>query len=259
MAKLSILSWNINGLRACLNKGLSELLKEAGSDVFCFQEIKCLEAQLNEESRAHLKPAYEDIWHPAKRPGYSGVMTLHRGQIQKTQTGIGEDRFDDEGRVLIHDLGDFELLNCYFPNGGASEDRHFFKMNFLELFLSFVKKRQKQKPLLITGDINIAHRAIDIHDPVRLDGESGFKPEERAWMDALMSAGFVDVFRHFYPDEKEKYTWWSYRAGARQRNKGWRIDYFIASEPLVKRIQKIEHFEKVTGSDHCPLRIEMNA
>jgi len=257
MKEISIVSWNINGLRAVLKKGLNDFLEHRKPDVVCLQEIKCFENQLDEKEKSELEQAYQLYWHPAERPGYSGVMSLDRGLVKGTQFGFGLKKFDSEGRVLIHDFGDFELLNCYFPNGGASEERHFFKMDFLKEFLQFLKMRQKEKPLIVTGDINIAHKEIDIHDPVRLDGESGFKPEESAWMDEVHAAGFQDVFRHFFPDQQDEYSWWSYRAGARQRNKGWRIDYFIASNQILDRVSSIQHLPKILGSDHCPLELKI--
>lgn len=255
MNSLSILTWNVNGLRAVFKKGFIEILHSKKPDIVCLQEIKCFPDQAK-DLIVDLG-SFQMSWHPAKRPGYSGVLTLFRGPVQEIAKGIGQERFDEEGRVLIHDLGFAELLNCYFPNGGASEERHLFKMDFLRDFLNFATTKAKQKPLIITGDINIAHREIDIHDPVRLAGESGFKPEERAWMDEFLSSGFIDAFRDKNPDAKERYTWWSYRAGARQRNKGWRIDYFLLSESLKDRIIDIQHFEDVKGSDHCPLWLEV--
>jgi len=200
---------------------------------------------------------YKEYWHPAERPGYSGVLTMAHDVPKEVILGMGEPEFDREGRVLISDHGDFLLLNMYFPNGGSGEERHLYKMKFLDRILKFFKKLEKKKPLILTGDFNIAHRAIDIHDPVRLDGESGFKPEERAWMDSLAASGFVDLYRVKYPETKDSYTWWSYRQGARRRNKGWRIDYFWASESLAKRLRSIRHATDVMGSDHCPLILEI--
>jgi exodeoxyribonuclease-3 len=257
MKEISIVSWNVNGLRSILKKGFNQFLDQTNPDVVCLQEVKCLESQINELEKRDLERGYQLYWNPAQRLGYSGVMSLDRGCFLGTQAGFGLEKFDVEGRVLIHDFGSFELLNCYFPNGGASEERHLFKMEFLARFLEFLKSRQKIKPVIITGDINIAHRDIDIHDPIRLDGESGFKPEERRWMDELHAAGFQDIFRHFFPDQKEAYSWWSYRAGARQRNKGWRIDYFIASKEIMNRVSSIQYLPEVQGSDHCPIELKI--
>lgn len=245
----------MNGIRACAKKGLFDYLKKEKADIVCLQETKATQEQCKEFAD-HLQP-WQQAWHSALRPGYSGVLNIHQKTPLDIQVGMGLPHVDSEGRVLISDLKGFYLLNMYFPNGGSGEPRHLYKMDFLSKILPFFKKLEKKKPLILTGDFNIAHKNIDIHDPVRLDGESGFKPEERAWMDELVKAGFVDTFRHFHPEKKGEYSWWSYRQGARKRNKGWRIDYFFVSPSLIKEVKKMRMDQKIEGSDHCPLVLEL--
>lgn len=253
---MKIVSWNVNGIRACFKKGLLEFVQKQKPDILCVQELKAFESQCSEILSS--LAGYESLFHSAQKPGYSGVGSFVRStKVVSHQIGMGERSIDDEGRVIVSDLGTARLVNAYFPNGAASPERHAFKMRFLERFLSFLKAMKKEKPVILTGDVNIAHKAIDIHDPVRLDGTSGFMPEEREWMDRLLSEGFVDAYRLKHPKKADQYSWWSYRAGARQRNKGWRIDYFIISEDLIDRVQKIEMHQGQVGSDHCPLSLQI--
>lgn len=224
-----IISWNVNGIRACSEKGLFQFVQKAKPNILCVQEVKAKPEQFEETKRP--RNYNEEVWHSAERPGYSGVYNLSTKKLD-SQIGMGDKKFDVEGRVLVTDLGKAYLLNMYFPNGAMSDDRHNYKMDFLKKILKFFKKLDKEKPLILTGDFNIAHKPIDIHDPVRLDGTSGYRPEERTWMDELVAAGFTDAFRMLHPDWKDQYTWWSYRMGARRRNRGWRIDYFFVSDRL---------------------------
>jgi len=244
----------VNGIRACLAKGFQDFIRKENPDVFCLQEVKaerdqCLPVwpEINE---------YDQEWSSATKPGYSGVATFLKEKLSH-QKGIQKEG-DPEGRLIVSELKDFYLLNSYIPNGAASDDRHRFKMSYLQRFFEFLKELEKKKPIVLCGDINIAHRSIDIHDPVRLDGTSGFKPEERAWMDKLFSEGFVDAFRHLHPEAKDQYSWWSYRAGARPRNKGWRIDYFIVSDQLKNRVKSLTMSKDTLGSDHCPVILELS-
>ncbi len=250
-----IISWNVNGIRACAKNGLEDFLQKENPDIFCAQEVKAFEDQCTELWKD--PKTYKKIWHPAERPGYSGVASFFKGQTPKSTVGMGDPTIDREGRILVHDLDSVTLVNTYFPNGGSGEPRHFFKMKFMKKFFKWLKELDKKSPVVLTGDINIAHREIDIHDPVRLVGTSGFKPEERQWMTELFENGFVDAFRYAHGDLKDQYSWWSYRQGARRRNKGWRIDYFIVSKRFVKKIQNIKMFTEVSGSDHCPLSLEI--
>lgn len=252
---MRILSWNVNGVRACVRKGFLDFVKARRPDVVCLQETKAVRDQCPDVHKDAL--GMEEFWHSAERPGYSGVLFLAQQKPKSMRQGMGENSIDREGRVLLMDQGSFYVINSYFPNGAANEDRHWFKMRYLEKFLEFLKDLDKKKPVVLCGDLNIAHRKLDIHDPVRLDGVSGFKPEERAWMDQLVEAGFVDVFRHFYPEAEEEYSWWSYRAASRQRNKGWRIDYFVVSKRLKSKLKSMTMHQTVPGSDHCPLELEV--
>lgn len=250
-----ILSWNINGLRSLLSKSdsMRELISK-NAQILCFQEIKAKPEQVAEMPGLE---DYEKFWYPANRPGYSGTMTLIHRDAPKpiaTQLGTGVEEFDVEGRVLISEFSAFYLLNIYIPNGA---DRHDFKMRFLDHFYLFCSKLKKKKPLILTGDFNIAHRAIDIHDPVRLDGESGFKPEERDWMSRFLDLGLIDSFRAQHGEKPEHYTWWSYRQGARQRNKGWRIDYFAHSTEFSPMVEEMQICDSIKGSDHCPLTLKV--
>lgn len=238
-----------------MKKGFSEFIAREKPEIICLQETKAFQEQCGE-----IVDQFSDFrqtWHSAEKPGYSGVLTWHKTKPKEVTLGCGEKKYDREGRVILSDLGDFYLVNLYFPNGAASEDRHWFKMGFLKDILDYFKDLDRKKPVMATGDFNIAHRPIDIHDPVRLDGTSGFMPEEREWMDRLMAAGFVDAFRFLHPSAKDEYSWWSYRQLSRQRNKGWRIDYFILSDRLKSRVKKIKMHQAIQGSDHCPLTIEV--
>lgn len=252
-----VVSWNVNGIRACVKKGLLDFLKDEKPDVFLAQELKAFQDQCPE--MANESSGYLDFWNSAERPGYSGVGSFFKEKPKSVQAGMGIEMFDREGRIHLTDLGSIYLINSYFPNGAASDERHFFKMRYLDRFLRWIKDLNQVKPVILAGDINIAHREQDIHDPVRLDGTSGFKPEEREWMDSLFSNGFIDAYRILYPDLEDQYSWWSYRAGARPRNKGWRIDYFILSEKLDREIKEVRMLKNIEGSDHCPIVLELKS
>lgn len=232
---------------------MAQFIQKEAPDIFCLQETKAFKEQC-EEIIAHYGN-FKQEWHSAKKPGYSGVANFFKEKPKKINIGCEIESVDNEGRVIVSDHGKFQLVNLYFPNGAASEDRHYFKMKFLKDILKFFKALDKSKPVIMTGDFNIAHKAIDIHDPVRLDGTSGFMPEEREWMDQLVAAGFTDTFRLFYPDAKDQYTWWSYRQMARQRNKGWRLDYFFVSDRLKDKVKSIRLHQEIEGSDHCPISL----
>lgn len=253
MATTKIISWNVNGIRAVAKKGLEAFIDQEDPAILCVQETKAMPEQASDVWKNPFR--FRPIWHSAERKGYSGVANFFKKSPHTAKVGMGVPKFDQEGRVIVSDLGKALLLNMYFPNGAASEERHFFKMEFLEKILKFFKKLDKEKPLILTGDFNIAHKTVDIHDPVRLDGTSGFKPEERDWMDQLVASGFTDCFRLKNPEAKDEYSWWSYRQLARQRNKGWRIDYFFVSNRFEKNVVSCDHLPKVLGSDHCPLRL----
>ena len=254
---MRISTWNVNGIRACLNKGLLNFIQQERPDILCLQETKAQREQI-ELSDFDFGFPYA-TWSSAEKKGYSGTVTFSLREASRSECGIGEGRFDKEGRFVVSDFDDFLLYNIYFPNGAASEERHWYKMDFLAaLYKELLRQKKKGREIIVVGDYNIAHKAIDIHDPVRLDGTSGFKPEERAWMDEFFAMGFIDCFRHFYPDQKDAYSWWSYRAGARQRNKGWRIDYISVTPGLKSRLSAVKMLPEWAGSDHCPIVLTIN-
>lgn len=252
---MKIVSYNVNGIRAALRKGLIDWIDEENADVICIQEIKARaeDVKLSEiEERG-----YFPYWHPAEKKGYSGVLTLSKQKPNQVIRGMGIEEFDSEGRILRTDFGDITLLNCYFPSGTSGDLRQAVKMEFLDEFFNWAHQLKGTRPyLLVAGDYNIAHTEKDIHNPVRNKNTSGFKPEERAWMSKWFDSGFTDPFRALHPDKVE-YSWWSYRAAARERNKGWRIDYISTSDNLSKRIVSLRHASEAVHSDHCPVVLEL--
>lgn len=258
---MKLLSWNLNGIRSAHGKGLEQVLESVNPDIACFQETKAHLEQLPKE--IHQKGE----WHfsSAKQRGYSGVATLIRNPLYTPKVvslGIGESRFDSEGRFLISEHKDFTLYNIYFPSGTSGEIRQSFKYEFLDSILDHLQKLPKatRDKLIVTGDFNICHKEIDIHHPdVATKRQlTGFLPDERAWMDRFVGAGFVDTFRLFHGDAKDRYTWWSYRANSREKNLGWRIDYIFVAEALQKQVVSADIMESTTGSDHCPIILELN-
>ncbi len=253
---MKILTYNINGIRAAVAKGLPQWLKTAAPDIVCIQESK---AQTDQVPEALISDTgYHAHWHMAERRGYSGVGILSKKAPDRVVYGMGMEKYDREGRVIRADFDDLTVVSVYHPNGSASEERHMFKMQWLNDFSNYAAELKKERPMLvISGDFNIAHRPIDIYDPVRHAASSGFLPEERAWMDGFLDAGFDDTFRHFNQDP-DQYTWWTYRAGARQRNMGWRIDYNMTSKDLQSRLAGAGILPQVKHSDHCPAWLELS-
>jgi len=254
---MKLITYNVNGIRAATKKGLFEWVKEVDPDVMCFQETK---AQPDQVDLAKLIDAgYHDYWFSAEKKGYSGVLTLSKQKAKQVSTGIGVDQHDSEGRVLQTDFGKWTLLNCYFPSGSSSEDRHAVKMQFLYDLRPWINKLlKKQKKIILVGDYNIVHQDIDIHNPTRKDKPSGFRPEEREWLDQWFKSDFKDAFRLIHPDITDEFSWWSYRAGSRPRNKGWRIDYISVSNPLAKKVKSSGHHHDAVHSDHCPVWVEID-
>ncbi len=249
--RVRILTWNVNGIRAALKKDFLKWLAGASPDILCVQETKARPEQLGPDL---LKPnGYEAVWNSAERPGYSGVATFSKTAPLSVKRGLGAERFDREGRVLETDHGDFTLLNIYFPNGGMNDERLKFKLDFYAEALRYFKAlRRKGRKLVIAGDYNTAHKPIDLARPKENEKISGFRPEERAWLDRLVEAGFVDTFRALHPDEAGRYTWWDLRTFARERDIGWRIDYHFVSEELRPNLEEAFILPDVMGSDHCP-------
>lgn len=255
--KMRIISWNVNGIRAVYKKNLMAILERANADILCLQETKAHRDQVEPEVKTLGYPY--DYWSSAIRKGYSGVATFCRKEPQSIITSISYPEYENEGRIVITEHPHFLLYNIYFPNGGSGDERHQFKQEFLNrLFIHLKNKLQQGKEIILLGDYNIAHKTEDVYDPIRLSSVSGFLPEERQWMDSLIELGFVDTYRHFNRDIKEKYTWWSYREFARVQNRGWRIDYICVSKGLEKCLTSSNIWDRVEGSDHCPVVLDIN-
>ena len=253
---MKIITWNVNGLRAALKKDVLPWIQEQSADVMCLQETRVLPEQLTEEQRT--VPGYEITWNPAEKKGYSGVSTWTKETPRETTLGLGEERFDSEGRVIRTRHPDFYLYNIYFPNGQRGHERVEYKLDFYENLLETCNALHAAgESVIITGDFNTAHNEIDLKNHKSNHKTSGFLPEERAMIDKYLEHGFVDPFRHLYPD-KEQYSWWSFRGNARANNVGWRIDYFLISEKLLPRVQDVIIYDNVTGSDHCPVELQIN-
>ena len=253
---MRIVSYNVNGIRAAHNKGLAEWLNKVSPDVVCFQEIKALESDIPKEIIE--SGLYKAYWYPAAKKGYSGVGILSKTEPKNVEFGCGISEYDNEGRVLRADFKDVSVMSVYCPSGTTGGERQGFKEQFMADFKPYVKGLLKRFPkLVISGDFNICHREIDIHNPVSNKNSSGFLPHEREWLGEFLETGFIDTFRHLYPDP-HNYTWWSYRMGARARNLGWRIDYHMASKALEKSIVDHRIFSQAIHSDHCPFELELS-
>ncbi len=251
----NLISWNVNGLRAAMKKGFLDLLLEQKFDVICIQETKASLDKLPREAKNI--PGYYNYFVSAERSGYSGVGTFLKEKPLKVETGMGIEEFDREGRFLRIDYNNFTLMNIYFPNGKASRERLEYKMAFYDAFLDYANALKAEgKKLVICGDVNTAHREIDLARPGENETISGFLPEERAWMDKFLAAGYLDTFRMFN-SEGGNYSWWSMRTRARERNVGWRLDYFFVSENLQENVKAAPIYPEIMGSDHCPVGLEL--
>ena len=251
---MKITTWNVNGLRANLNKGGADWWNSEKPDVLCLQEIKALPDQLTAEQHSQFE-GVQAIWNPAQRKGYSGVATFSRPEPLAIQKGLGDEQFDVEGRVIQTRYPGFSLFNIYFPNGQRDQTRLTYKLDFYTLLLDICDQMHAAgEQIIICGDFNTAHREIDLKNPKPNAKTSGFLPEERAWIDKYLRHGFVDAYRVLYP-ETVQYTWWTYRFGARGRNIGWRLDYFFVSEGLMPRVEDVIVHDEVMGSDHCPVTL----
>ncbi|MFP5519571.1 MAG: exodeoxyribonuclease III [Bdellovibrionia bacterium] len=253
---MKIVSWNVNGIRACYKKGLLDFIENEAPDIFCIQETKAHIEQVEDEVKDLGYKNY--YWSSAKRKGYSGVASFMDKAPKSIKKGIGIEAYDSEGRIVWTEHEGFDLYNIYFPNGGSGEERHLFKQQFLKDLSAHLKAELKSgKEIVVVGDYNVAHKEIDVYDPVRLAKESGFLPEERQWFDTFLELGFVDTFRLFEPQAKEQFTWWSYREFARVANRGWRIDYICVSAGLKDKVKAAGILQEVEGSDHCPVMIKL--
>lgn len=251
-----VVSYNLNGIRSALNKGVLEWLDEMKPDILCIQETK---AQPDQVDLADFhKIGYRDYWHSAEKKGYSGVLILTRQQPDHVEIGMGHEGYDSEGRVIRADFGDFSVMDVYIPSGTTGDFRQEIKMTFLDDFLKYLDELRKSRPkLLVCGDFNIAHNEIDIHNPKGNKNNSGFLPEERAWLDKFLARGFVDSFRHLNKDVV-KYSWWSFRSNARSKNLGWRLDYLMLTEILAESLRGAGIMNEVMHSDHCPVWADLD-
>ncbi len=250
---LKITTWNVNGLRAIINKGFREWVLTQKMDVLCLQEIKARPEQVPDDQREFLN--YYSYWNPAQRPGYSGVASYTVNLPVEVHYGLSDERFDDEGRVIRLKFEGFYLYNIYFPNGQRGKERVDYKLDFYAKLLEICDHHHRNgEQVIITGDFNTAHEEIDLANPKENAQTSGFMPEEREWVSKYLEHGFVDAYRKLYPD-RVQYTWWTYRVNARVRNIGWRLDYYLVSEPLMSRVQDVIIHDEVNGSDHCPVSL----
>ena len=249
-----IISYNINGIRAAIRKGLIDWIKVISPDIICFQEIKAFETQFDLNIFKNL--GYQTFCNSAEKPGYSGVAIFSKISPNKITTGMNVPEIDKEGRVIKLDFENFSIINSYFPSGTSGEVRQAFKMKFLKEFENYVRSF-KDIPIVVCGDFNICHKPIDIHNPVSNKNSSGFLPEERQWMTKFLEMGFTDSFRRLN-NEPHNYTWWSYRANSRNKNLGWRIDYHMLSKSLKSKIVRSSILSEVKHSDHCPILLELN-
>ena len=253
MAKTKkMISWNVNGLRAAVTKGFLDFFRDIDADIFCIQESKLSEGQIELDL-----PGYYDYWNYATKKGYSGVAVFTKDKPINVTYGIGIDEHDNEGRVITAEYDEFYLITCYTPNSQRGLTRLDYRMTWEDAFLDYALKLEEKKPVIFCGDLNVAHKEIDLKNPKTNRKNAGFTDEERAKMDIILSSGFVDSFRVLYPDKTDAYSWWSYMGGARAKNVGWRIDYFIVSAKLKDRIKEAKIHSDILGSDHCPVELDI--
>ena len=245
---MKFISWNVNGLRACLQKGWQDFFDRENADFFCLQETKLQEGQIDLEL-----PGYQQFWCYAEKKGYSGTAIMARQEPISVSYGIGIEEHDHEGRVITLEYKDFYLVTVYTPNSQRELTRLTYRMEWEEAFRAYLKGLDEKKPVILCGDLNVAHKEIDLKNPKTNIGSAGFSYEERGKMTDLLAAGFTDTFRYLYPDKPEMYTWWSYMFKSRERNTGWRIDYFLTSNRLQSKIQDALIYADIMGSDHCPV------
>lgn len=253
---LRIVSYNLNGIRSAINKGLTDWLKESSPDILCIQETKAQPDQVDVADFVRL--GYTDYWHSAEKKGYSGVLIFCREKPDHVEIGMGHSDYDREGRVIRADFGEISVLDVYIPSGTTGDIRQDVKMEFLDNFLAYLTQLRKSRPkLLVCGDFNIAHNEIDIHNPKGNKNNSGFLPEERAWVDKFLESGFVDSFRHMNP-EATIYSWWSFRSNAREKNLGWRLDYHMLTLELAPHLSGAGIINEAKHSDHCPVWVDLD-
>ena len=248
--RMKLISWNVNGLRAVMGKNFMEVFSALDADVFCLQETKLQEGQIDLDL-----PGYHQYWNYAEKKGYSGTAIFTRQEPLSVRYGIGIPEHDREGRVITLDMGEFYFITVYTPNAQRELTRLDYRMTWEDAFLGYLRELDAEKPVIFCGDLNVAHREIDLKNPKSNTRNAGFTQEERDKMTALLAAGFTDTFRYFYPDREGAYSWWSYMFHAREKNAGWRIDYFIASDRLRERLVSADIHAEIMGSDHCPVEL----
>lgn len=249
---MKLVSWNVNGLRACRDKGFEDIFRTMDADFFCLQETKLQAGQID-----MVFDGYESYWDYAEKKGYSGTVIFSRHKPLSVSYGIGVDVHDHEGRVVTLEMNDFYLVNVYVPNSRDELVRLDYRMEWEDAFRNYVLELDKKKPVIICGDLNVAHKEIDLKNPKTNRRNAGFTDEERDKFTVLLDAGFVDTYRYFYPDKTDIYSWWSYRFKAREKNSGWRIDYFLVSQRIAEKLVSAEIHTDIYGSDHCPVSVEI--
>ena len=250
---MRLISWNVNGLRACMNKGFMEFFNSVNADVFCIQESK-----MQREQAEFDFPNYEEYWNSAEKKGYSGVAIFSKIKPLSVEYDMGIAHHDKEGRIITAEFSDFYLVNVYTPNSKRELERLGYRMEWEDDFRTFLKNLESKKPVIVCGDLNVAHKEIDLKNPKTNRRNAGFTDEEREKMSVLLDSGFTDTYRHFYPEKQGAYTWWSYMGKARANNTGWRIDYFLCSKILDSRLKSASIYPEILGSDHCPVGIEID-
>ena len=249
---MELISWNVNGIRACVNKGFKDFFDKVNADIFCIQETKCHPEQIELEFEG-----YKSYWNSAEKKGYSGTAVFTKVEPISVKYGIGIEEHDKEGRVITLEYKNFYLVNIYTPNSKRELERLEYRQIWEDEIRKYLLNLGKRKPVIMCGDLNVAHEEIDLKNPKTNRGNAGFTDEERNKMTELLTAGFVDSFRYLYPDKENAYTWWSYMGKAREKNVGWRIDYFIVSKGFEKNIQEANIYSEIMGSDHCPIEIKI--
>ncbi|MER2294795.1 MAG: exodeoxyribonuclease III [Desemzia incerta] len=250
---MKLISWNVNGLRAIVKKGFLDIFTELDADFFCLQETKLQEGQIDLDI-----PGYYSFWDYAEKKGYSGTAIFTKHEPLSAAYGIGVPEHDTEGRVVTLEYDNYYVVTCYTPNSQSELKRLDYRMRWENDFLDYLKKLDEQKPVILCGDLNVAHKDIDLKNPQRNRGNAGFSDEERAQFTTLLESGFIDTYRYFYPEKEGSYTWWNYRFNARKNNAGWRIDYFCVSKRLAPQLEDAKIHDTVMGSDHCPVELTLN-
>ena len=250
---MKLISWNVNGLRACVQKGFLDIFKELDADMFCIQESKLQEGQISLELEG-----YHQYWNYAIKKGYSGTAIFTRREPMSVAYGIGIEEHDQEGRVITLEFAEFYLVTVYTPNSQSELARLDYRMRWEDAFLSYLKGLEEKKPIVFCGDLNVAHKEIDLKNPKTNRKNAGFTDEERGKFSTMLGQGFIDTYRYFYPDQEGIYSWWSYRFQARKKNAGWRIDYFCVSESLKEKLVDAKIHTEIMGSDHCPVELDID-